>query len=95
MGSKQVLPLQVRVDMGLMTIKGYSTFPRSQDLEPHHQMLFNIILRTILFWESMSYPSGRGYNQHILSLANWADINLTHRWHAISYYHFRSEWAWE
>ena len=32
-----------------MAIKGYSTIPKSPELEPHHQMQFNVITR-ITFW---------------------------------------------
>ena len=36
-GTYQVLPLQARVDLGAMAIKGYSTFPKvSALLEPHN-----------------------------------------------------------
>ena len=35
----QVLPLQVRVDLGAMAMKGYSSFPKAPELlEPHHQI---------------------------------------------------------
>ena len=38
MGSYQVLPIWFRVDLGVMDMKGYSTFPKAQALlEPHHQ----------------------------------------------------------
>ena len=43
MGPKQVLPLLIRVDLGVMAIKGYSTLPRSQELEPYYQMQFSVI----------------------------------------------------
>ena len=40
-----MLPLQVRVDLGVMAIKGYFAFPKAPAfLEPHHQM------------QLMSYP---------------------------------------
>ena len=29
MGHYQVLPLQVRVELGVMTVNGYSTFPKA------------------------------------------------------------------
>ena len=34
-------PLQVRVDLGLMAMNGYSIVPRSLILKPHHQMDFS------------------------------------------------------
>ena len=36
-GPYQVLPLQLRVDQGVMAMKGYSPFPKALGLEPHHQ----------------------------------------------------------
>ena len=43
---KQVLPLQIRVDLGIMAVNGYSTLSRSPELESHHQMQFSILPRT-------------------------------------------------
>ena len=43
-----VLTVWVRVDLGVMTMKGYSTFPRSPELEPHHKMQFSVIPKTPL-----------------------------------------------
>ena len=37
----QVLPFQVRVDPGVMPMKGYA---RTPELWPHHHMQFNVIL---------------------------------------------------
>ena len=51
MGAKQVLQFQVRVDLEVMTMKGYSTFSRSPGLEPHYWMdevyFYNL---DIFFW---------------------------------------------
>ena len=49
MGPKQVLLLQVRVDLGVMKMKGYSTLLRSLELKFHYQMQFCVIPRTPLF----------------------------------------------
>ena len=49
MGPQQVLPLWVRVDLGVMSIKWYSALTISLELEPYLQILFSIILRTPLF----------------------------------------------
>ena len=38
-------------------MKGYSIFWRSLELKPHHQMPFNVILRTPTLGEGKSYPS--------------------------------------
>ena len=48
MESKQILSFQVRVDLGIMAMKEYSTLPRSLELELLHQMQFSIIPRTLL-----------------------------------------------
>ena len=41
MGHLQVLPLHVKVDLGVMAMKGYLTLPRYQKQEPFHQIQFN------------------------------------------------------
>ena len=38
----------VGVDLGVMTMKGYSTLPRAQEVEPHLQTQFNHIPRTLI-----------------------------------------------
>ena len=43
-----MLPLQVRLDMGVKAIKGYSTFPKAPELEPHDQIVLCHILDTHL-----------------------------------------------
>ena len=58
----QVLPLQVREDLGVMTMKEYSTFPRAPELEPYDQMQFTIIPRTPILWSIL--PLCRRYRQH-------------------------------
>ena len=50
-GSPQVLPLQARVDLGVMAMNKYSTLLRSLKLEHHHQIWFSAIPRTPLFEE--------------------------------------------
>ena len=61
MEPKQVLPFWVRVDLGIMTMKGFFTLSRSPEQEPFHQMQFSGIPRT---------PHSRGYHQLILSPAD-------------------------
>ena len=39
MRPKWVLPLWVRVDLGVMLMKEYSIFPKTSELEPHHQVV--------------------------------------------------------
>ena len=43
MGTEQVQPLQVRVDLGVMTMKEYITVLRSPELDRLHQMQFRVI----------------------------------------------------
>ena len=38
MGPKQVLPFQVRLNLGVMAVTGYCTSPKAPGLELHHQM---------------------------------------------------------
>ena len=52
-GPKQALPLRVRVALGIMAMKGYSRFTKDPGIEPHHQIQFTVIPRTIWIW--MSY----------------------------------------
>ena len=47
-------------------MKGYFTFPRSPELEPHYQMQFSIMPRH-RFWEEGVTPLQGKYNQCILS----------------------------
>ena len=47
MGPKQVLLLQVRVDLGVMAMKEYSTFPKAAELERHHQVRFSVISKIL------------------------------------------------
>ena len=42
---KQALPVQVRVDLRVMIMKGYSTLLRYLELELHHWIQFSIMAR--------------------------------------------------
>ena len=46
MSKTNVILLRVRVGLGVMLIKGYSTFPSAPESEHHHQIEFNVIPRT-------------------------------------------------
>ena len=71
MRPQQVLPLQARVDLGVMVMKGYSMFFKAPGLEPHHQM-FSVILRTLVVW------GGDGYLSEEVQLAySIAPVNKT------------------
>ena len=39
MGPNTVLILWVSINLGVMAIKGYSTFPKAPELKPHHQIV--------------------------------------------------------
>ena len=47
-GPKQVLPLRIRVVLRAIDIKMYSTFSKALRLEPHRQMQFSFIPRTLV-----------------------------------------------
>ena len=49
----QILPLQFRVDLGVMAMKGYLTFTSSPEMEYRHQIQFSEVVK--------------GYSQCILS----------------------------
>ena len=49
MKSYQILPLRVRVDLGvIMATKGLSTFHKAPELETHYKMQFSVISRTLI-----------------------------------------------
>ena len=54
MGPSQVLPLQVRIDLRVMAMKGYSILLRPPEMEPHNQMQFSVILRTSKYYFYLS-----------------------------------------
>ena len=57
---------RVRVYLGVMAMKGYSTLPRVPEQESHHQMEFSAISRRPLFWGLLLSLYWR-YNQLILN----------------------------
>ena len=61
MGLWQVLALMIRVDLGVMAIKGYSLLSRSLEREPHNQMKFSVIPRTLNF---SFFDGAEGAPQH-------------------------------
>ena len=66
MGPKQVLAIQVRVDLRVMVMKGFFTQFSVPELEPNCQMKFCVMSRTF-FMERKGLPICRRYCQHILS----------------------------
>ena len=69
MGPYQVLPLQTRVDLGAMAMKGYSAFPNASVLELHHQ-LSSVIYRTLVE-ERGSCPSTERQSVYSKAPADW------------------------
>ena len=58
-----MLPLRARVDLGAMSIKGYSAFPKAPALlKPHYQIVFCHIQH--IHWGSLT--SLQKYSQRIL-----------------------------
>ena len=57
-----VISTQVRVDLGVMERKDYSTLPTAMELKPHYQMQFDVIPRVL--------PFCRECSQHILRSTN-------------------------
>ena len=47
MGSSQIIPIPVRVDIGILVIKRYSTFSKSPKLESSQQMQLSFIHGTL------------------------------------------------
>ena len=43
-----VLPIRLRVDLGVIVLKECSTFPKDLRLKLHHQIHFSVILRTLV-----------------------------------------------
>ena len=49
-------PIQDRVYMRVIAMKEYFTFPEAQELEPHHQMQFSVILSTLVLFDPKIGP---------------------------------------
>ena len=69
----QVIPLQDRVELGVMAMNGYFILPWTPELELHHKLQFSIIPKTNLFWiRILSFY--RGYSQCILSTPDETEL---------------------
>ena len=55
---EQIVPLQFRVDLGVMVMKRFFTLPRLPELEPRHQMQFTVMPKTHLYFFILS-PADR------------------------------------
>ena len=70
-----MLPLQARVDLGPMAVKGYSVFPkRPALLEPLHQIVLCHIQETH-WW--VFYPSAEMQSVYSTAPTNWASGDLS------------------
>ena len=45
-----MLPLWIRVNLGIMAMKGFFTFPKAPELKLHHFRQFSFISRTLVGW---------------------------------------------
>ena len=57
---------QGQVNQGVIALKAYSTFPRSSELEPHHQMQLSVILGKLCWGycqRILSPPTGRKFTR--------------------------------
>ena len=70
-----MLPLRVRVELSVIVIEGYSTFHKAPGLEPHYQMQFSVISRTLVgggeFYHTESLQSAC-----FTALDNWAEYTV-------------------
>ena len=67
-----MLPLRARVDLGEMTMKGYSALPKATALlEPHHQI---VVSYPGYSWGS--YPSAEMQSVYSMASADWAMFSL-------------------
>ena len=74
-GPNQVLPLQVRVYLGVMKMKGYSTFPKVPALlEPHHQIVLCRIQDTCR--RGGYYSSTEMQSVYFIAPADWQCVRL-------------------
>ena len=77
--------LQVRVEIGVIVMKGYSTFPKAPKLEPNHKIVYcHILDMTVNYlmvrfqfrkrWGFSSDPSAKIQLAYFTVPANWAGI---------------------
>ena len=69
-----MLPFQVKVNLGVMAMKGYSTSPEGPGLEFHYQMQFNVISRTLVGEGVLSSEADVFYSSNQLVSLYWAMI---------------------
>ena len=69
-----MLQLQIKVNLGVMAMKEYSTLPRTPDVKPHHQILFSVIPRIPLYFFDRWGLTSLQKLQCILSATNRAQL---------------------
>ena len=62
----QLLSIHIKVDMVIMAMKRYSTFPRSLESNPNNQMHLSYVLMAYSFIEVWFWPIYRCYNQRFI-----------------------------
>ena len=79
----QTSTTKVRVDLSVIAIKGYSTFPKAPGLVPYHQMQFSVTPRMFVVEEGLTsrhilHPQSTG--QRILKVLVYKDkyLNADH-----------------
>ena len=70
----QVLPLRVRVDLGAMAMKAYSTFPKAPALLELHSQIGLCHIQDTRWWGS--YPSAEMHSVYSIAIGDWAEITL-------------------
>ena len=84
MGPEQVLPLRVRVDLGVMAMKVYSTFLRDPGLEPYYLLQFSDIIRIITRGEITSFLKGHNSCYLITTFSPMYLFSLVYLFNGIS-----------
>ena len=67
-----MLPLWARVDLGAMTIKGYSTFPKAPDITGTSPS--DCLVPNLGHSLGVSYPSAEVQSVYSTATANWVSV---------------------
>ena len=87
MGLQQIPHLNVKVDLGVMTIKIYNSFPRAQELEHNQNFSAIQLLEVLIVWGEYSnciiFSAGRvlflcneNYKYHIVENNGKSDVSV-------------------
>ena len=74
--TKQVLPIRVKVKVGLGNKKGYLYIPLNYRIEPRHRIQFSVRPRTPLLWGGTYSSTGDAICVFYASLTRQTDICL-------------------